>query len=106
MDEIKIKEGLVYNKHSGSIIRFTDLGDINNELMHLRQDGEHPPYANHFFRLQFSYADFGTQGITADTLYPIVWEAVHRLEVRSLVSQLMVIVGTKNFLRCVRPWIF
>ena len=87
---MKIKEGLVYNKHSGSIIGFTDLGDINNELMRPQQDGEHPPIANHvlvlmvrgiFFRLQFPYAHFGTEGITADTLYPIVWEAVRRLEV-------------------------
>ena len=31
-DEIKIKSGLVYSKHSGSIIGFCDMGDINNEL--------------------------------------------------------------------------
>ena len=31
-DEMKIKEGLVYNKHSGEIIGYTDLGGINDEL--------------------------------------------------------------------------
>lgn len=87
---MKIKEGLVYNKYSGSIIGFTDLGDVNNELMRLQQDDEHPPVASHvlvlmvrgiFFKLQFPYAHFGTEGITADILYPIVWEAVRLLEV-------------------------
>ena len=30
--------------------------------------------------LEFPYAQFTTVGATADTLYPIVWEAVQRLE--------------------------
>ena len=42
LDEMKIKEGLVYNKHSGEMIGFTHLGDINNELMKLEQGYEHP----------------------------------------------------------------
>lgn len=86
---MKIKEGLVYNKYSGSIIGFTDLGDVNNELMRLQQDGKHPPIASHvlvlmvrviFFKLHFPYAHFSTDGITADILYPIVWEAVRLLK--------------------------
>ena len=36
-------KGLVYNKYSGEIIGFTHLGDINNELMKLEQNGDHPP---------------------------------------------------------------
>ena len=32
MDEMYICEGVVYNKHSGQIIGFTDMGDINNHL--------------------------------------------------------------------------
>lgn len=34
-DEMKIKEGLVYNMHSGELNGFTHLGDINNEFMKL-----------------------------------------------------------------------
>ena len=30
MDEIYVKESLVYNKHTGKMIGFTDLGDVNN----------------------------------------------------------------------------
>ena len=89
LDEMKIKEGLVYNKHSGEMIGFTHLGDINNELMKLEQGNEHPPIANHvliimvrglLFKLEFPYAHFGTEGVTADVLYPIVWEAIRLLE--------------------------
>ena len=47
LDEMKIKEGLVYNKHSGEMIGFTHLGDINNELMKLEQGNERPPIAKH-----------------------------------------------------------
>lgn len=37
LDEMKIKEGLVYNKVSGKVIGFTELGDINNDLSQLEQ---------------------------------------------------------------------
>ena len=33
MDEMHIREGLVYNKHSGALLGFTDLGNMNNLLM-------------------------------------------------------------------------
>ena len=61
--------------------------------MNLQQDTEHPPVASHvlvlmvqgiFFKLQFPYAHFGTEGITADALYPIVWEAIRLLEIDGL----------------------
>ena len=89
-DEMKVKEGLVYNKTSGEIIGFTDLGDINNQLLRLEQHEEdHPPIAKQLlavmvrgmmFKLEFPYAHFGTCGVTGDMLYPIIWEAVRRLE--------------------------
>ena len=31
-DEVKIREDLVYNKHTSEIIGFLDLGDVNNQL--------------------------------------------------------------------------
>ena len=47
LDEMKIKEGLVYSKHPEEVIGFTHLGDLNNELMKLEQGNEHLPIANH-----------------------------------------------------------
>ena len=32
MDEMHVKDGLVYNKHSGRVIGFADLGDLNNHM--------------------------------------------------------------------------
>ena len=33
VDEMKIQQNLVYNKQSGKLIGFRDLGDVNNELL-------------------------------------------------------------------------
>ena len=33
MDEMYIREKLVYDKHNGSLISFVNLGDINNHLL-------------------------------------------------------------------------
>jgi hypothetical protein len=32
MDEMKIKRGLVYNKHKGTLVGFTDLGSANRDI--------------------------------------------------------------------------
>lgn len=34
-DEVKVKEDLVYNKHSGELIGFIDITDINQHLSSL-----------------------------------------------------------------------
>ena len=68
VDEMKIKEGLVYNKHTGKIIGFTALGDINDTLLKIEQEGEHPMVSKYVLTLmirgtlcglQFPYAHFG-----------------------------------------------
>lgn len=93
VDEMKVKEGLVYNKTTGEIVGFTSLGDINEQLQRLEQGGEHPPVAKYIlvlmvrgimFKLEFPYAHFGTRGVTAELLHPIVWEAIRRLEASGL----------------------
>ena len=33
MDEVHIKEDLVYDKHEGTLIGFVNLGDTNNHLL-------------------------------------------------------------------------
>jgi hypothetical protein len=37
MDEMHIKEGLVYNKHTGEMVGFVDLGGVNNHLSRLEK---------------------------------------------------------------------
>jgi len=93
-DEVKIKEGIVYNKHDCRIVGFIDLGVINNTLLtfenSLSDNSIQPmPVASHmltfmvrglFIRLRFPYAYYPTGGITADLLFPIAWEVVRNLE--------------------------
>lgn len=93
-DEIKIKDGLVFDKHNCELIGFTNIGEVNDMLdMVERQcrgeDNLSSKVSTHmllfmvrgmFSSLEFPYAHFATRGISADALYPIVWEAVHRLE--------------------------
>ena len=49
LDEMKVKEDLVYDKHSGEIIGFTNLGIINEQLLQAERemgiDYVHPPIA-------------------------------------------------------------
>ena len=89
IDEMKVKEGLVYNKHTGEIVGFTSLGDINDTLLQIEQEGEQPQVAKQLltlmvrgimFKLNFPYAHFASRGATGDILFPLVWEAIHRLE--------------------------
>lgn len=93
-DEMRIKESLVFDKHSCSLVGFTNIGDINDQLDKMEQQLDvcrksHSNIGTHmllfmvrgmFTTLEFPYAHFATRGISADSLFPIVWEAVQRLE--------------------------
>ncbi len=37
MDEMYIREDLVYNKHTGQLIGFVNLGDINSNLLYFER---------------------------------------------------------------------
>ena len=93
VDKMKIKEGLIFNKHSGELVGFENLGDLNNELAKLEEEGAAPTIAKQvlvlmvqglMFALKFLYAHFSTCGCTADQLYPIIWDAIRRLEAGGL----------------------
>lgn len=32
-DEVKVKEGIVYDKHNCRVVGFVDIGDVNNQLL-------------------------------------------------------------------------
>ena len=50
LDEMYICKGVVYDKHSGHIIGYTDMGDITNHLQRYISTGIYKPYS-----LCFSY---------------------------------------------------
>ena len=91
VDEIKVKESLVYDKYSCEIVGFVELDDIKHQMSQLEDPTANmlPPVATHlltfmvkglFTSLKFPYAHFPTDALTGDQLFPIVWEAVERLE--------------------------
>ena len=72
---MKVKEGIVYDKHNAQVIVFVDVGDINNQLAefetqcHQNDSGMNHPVATHilalmvqgiFMKLEFLYAHFLT----------------------------------------------
>lgn len=96
MDEMHIKQDLVYNKHSGELIGFVNLGQFNTHLINLERslDQSLPetriaPLAKSllvfmvrglFSALQFPYAQFPCLNLSGDLFYDVFWEAVERLE--------------------------
>ena len=95
IDEMHVKEDLVFDKHSGELIGFTNIGEINSQLLALEQslnNETHPvdiPLASSmmtfmvrglFSHLQFPYAYFPCRNVTGDLLFDPLWEAVCRLE--------------------------
>ena len=96
IDEMHVKEELVYDKHSGRLIGFVDLGDMNNHLACFEEsllDGEDvvttPPLAKSmvafmvrglFTSLKFTYAQFPCVSLTGEQLFFPFWEAVSHLE--------------------------
>ena len=92
MDEVKIKEGLVYDKDECKLIGYTDVGDINNYLLAFERsilEDQSPQVAKHMLVLMvrgiivpvnFPYAQYATSDAAADILFPIVWDAIRHLE--------------------------
>ena len=94
LDEMHIREGLVYDKHRGELIGFADLGDINNHLLAYEKSLLEPsstcePLASTmmvfmvrglFTKLHFAYAQFPCAKVSGDLLYDPFWEAVARIE--------------------------
>ncbi len=45
MDEMKIKSGLVFNKHTGSLVGFVDLRNVNHDI-DMITGAEHEKFTN------------------------------------------------------------
>ena len=94
MDEMHVKRDIVYDKHSGEIVGFANLGDINKHLLELEElvssegTSTEPPAKTMlqlmvkglFRHLEFPYAYFPCSDPTADLLFDPFWDAVYRLE--------------------------
>ena len=94
LDEMHIREDIVYDKHSGEMIGFANLGEINAHLLafeeSMHSDEPLPPspaktvmvfmVRGLFSSLQFPYAQFPCSELTGELLYEPFWEAVLKIE--------------------------
>lgn len=92
-DECKVKEDLVYDKHSGEIIGYCDVNGINNYLDAVEKvNASTSPtraIATHmimfmvrgmFSSLKFPYVHYSTRALTGDKIFSLFWTVVERLE--------------------------
>ena len=86
-DEMYIKEGLVYDKSTGKLVGYCDIGNINNHLLllekeYMENDAEHRKATlaktmmmlmvrGLFTDFEFPYASFPTGNLTGEQLVPI-----------------------------------
>ena len=94
LDEMHIREDLVYDKRTRRMIGFTNLGDINNHLLAFEQSVEENKTEGNvlaksmmafmvrglFTPLRFAYAQFPCAKVTGDLLVEPFWKAVYHLE--------------------------
>ena len=122
-DEMYIKEGLVYERSTGNLIGYCDIGDINNDLQllekeYLEKDEESIKnllaktmmvlmIRGLFTDLQFPYASFPTSNLTGEQMVPIFYEAILRSGLKVLTKtsdgnfvnrKYFKIVGTGNII--------
>ena len=86
IDEMKIQEDLVWNKHTGELIGFVDFGDdqINEALIEDREK-----LATHIMvflvksiknPLSYAFANFATDGASSSQIFALFWKCVGILE--------------------------
>ena len=95
LDEMYIREDLVYEKQTGKLIGFTNLGEINNHLLAFEHEVEADTtddveklaktmlvvmVKGLFSPLRYPYAQFLCASVSGDLLFNPFWQAVFRLE--------------------------
>ena len=91
LDEMYVREDLVYDKHSGRLTGFTHLGSVSDHLLASERAQGDPVrqlaktimvfmVKGLFTPLRFAYAQFPCNSLTGDLLFHPFWQAVFRLE--------------------------
>ena len=83
---MKIQENIVWDKHSGELIGFFDLGNININYATLENVQKLATQVLVFLvksvmnSLSYSFATLATDGITAFQIMPVFWKVLKYLE--------------------------
>ena len=85
-DEVKIQSDLVFDKHSGKVIWFVDVGDYDINFATFSNLEVVATHVLCFFlrslmgHLKFNFGYFATHGILSHQLLPVFWKAISILE--------------------------
>ena len=85
---MKIQDNLVWDKHSGELIGYVDLGDDDINFATLKECDKIASHMLVFLirsvvnPLKFSFANFDTDGATSMQMFPLFWKAVGILEIK------------------------
>ena len=85
-NEMKIQNDLVWDKHTGELIGFVDLGDTNLNFATFQKVDTLVSHILVFYvrsvmnPLSYAFASFATAGIKSFQLFPLFWRAVAILE--------------------------
>ena len=103
IDEMYVKEGLVFNKQTGSLTGFVDLGDITNHMDNF-EEKEHKVAKTVVVimvrglvsDLTFPYAMFAAASLSGANLFPLLWKAIGRLTRLGFRPLIITCDGAKN----------
>ena len=90
MDEIKIQENLVWDKHTGYLIGYVDFGDAELNYATLQKSTDIATDVLVFLLrsvvnpFKFSLADFATTGATSSQMFPLLLKVISICELNSL----------------------
>ena len=94
IDEVKIKDSLVFDKIHGKVIGWVNIGDFNNEIESLEKEATSETsldssLATHMLvfmvrgictKLEFPLAQFLTKSLKGFQIYTLAWDAVRNIE--------------------------
>ena len=90
MDEMKIQENLVWDKHTGDLIGYVDFGDAELNYATLQNSTNIATHVLVFLLcsvvnpFKFSLANFATTGATSSQMFPLLWKVISICELNSL----------------------
>jgi len=93
LDEMHVKEGLYFDKHTGNLVGYSDLGEINNVLLdyeqHLENSGRTPRPLSKcmlvfmvrglFTSLKFPYLQYPASSTKGADIFPLLRQAIKHL---------------------------
>ena len=96
MDEIKVQEILVWDRHSGKIIGYADIGDVNTKYVTLRKSYEIATYMlafplrSIFNPFKFSLEKFARSAVTGPQLFVFGLESSYYMWTKQILKVLAV----------------